>query len=393
MRWLMRHAFVAGALLALAGCVAPADDARLMQARLFRDDVRARRDAMQASTSEFDTPYATLRHDHYALLGAGLESSDDWDRLPEFAPRVRAFVVEGAPREEGMVAEPALDTWEETVREGERAFDRYPAQIDLSLTQIRTREDAERLGFYVDPEGRVRGLVEAETATGWVPAVTCSGCHGRFDGSAFRLGIPNEQLDLSRSVWPIGTFDVTNDGIENPTRPSDLRPISQQARLHHTGNLRNGEMARMVRIETLLITQQGQRLRPNRTLVAAIALYIDALAETLPELDHASPGGQLFARECARCHALPSLSGAFVAATEVGTDAAATTGGQRGTSGYRAPSLLGVLDRRGLFHDGSARDLRAVLQLDASTHRGHRFGLSLSTDERAALITLLGGMH
>lgn len=367
-----------------------------MEARLFRDDVHARRAAMEASVHEFDTPYATLREDHYALVGAGIESTDDWDRLPEFAPRVRAFVVEGAPREEGVIAEPVLDTWEETVREGERAFDRYPAQLDLSLTQIRTREDAERLGFYVDPEGRVRGLVQAETATGWVPAVTCSGCHGRFDGSAFRLGIPNERLDLaalSASTWPVGTFDVTNDGIDNPTRPSDLRPIALQARLHHTGNLQNGEMARMVRIETLLITQQGQRLRPNRTLVAAIAVYLDSLAETLPELDHASPGGQLFARECARCHALPSLSGAFVTASEVGTDATATTGGQRGTSGYRAPSLLGVLDRRGLFHDGSARDLRAVLQLDPSTHRGHRFGLSLSADEREALITLLEGMH
>lgn len=391
----MRLALACGALLALAGC-APADDARLMEARLFRDDVHARRAAMEASVHEFDTPYATLREDHYALVGAGIESTDDWDRLPEFAPRVRAFVVEGAPREEGVIAEPVLDTWEETVREGERAFDRYPAQLDLSLTQIRTREDAERLGFYVDPEGRVRGLVQAETATGWVPAVTCSGCHGRFDGSAFRLGIPNERLDLaalSASTWPVGTFDVTNDGIDNPTRPSDLRPIALQARLHHTGNLQNGEMARMVRIETLLITQQGQRLRPNRTLVAAIAVYLDSLAETLPELDHASPGGQLFARECARCHALPSLSGAFVTASEVGTDATATTGGQRGTSGYRAPSLLGVLDRRGLFHDGSARDLRAVLQLDPSTHRGHRFGLSLSADEREALITLLEGMH
>jgi len=395
MRRLKRSAFVAGALLVLAGC-APVDDARIIEARLFREDARARRAAMVASSGEFETPYASLRLDHYALLGEGIESPHDWDRLPEFAPRVRAFVVEGAPRDEGPIAEPALLTWGETVREGERAFDRYPAQLDLSLTQLRTREDAERLGFYVDTAGRVRGLIEAETATGWVPAITCSGCHGRFDGSSFRLGIPNEQLDLaalSGSTWPIGTFDVTDDGVENPVRPSDLRPISQQSRLHHTGNLRNGEMARMVRIETLLITQQGQRLRPDRTLVAAISLYLDSLAEALPELDHTSPGGQLFARECARCHALPSLSGAFVAASEVGTDATATTGGQRGTSGYRAPSLLGVLDRRGLFHDGSARDLRAVLQLDPITHQGHLFGLTLRRDEREALITLLEGMH
>jgi hypothetical protein len=371
------------------------EDPRLLEARIFREDAHARREAMEASMQEFDTPYAALRERYYALSGAGIESALDWDRLPEFAPRVRYFIVAGDARDEGPIAEPRLLTWEETVREGERAFDRYPAQIDLALTQIRSREDAERYGFYVEPSGRVRGLIEAETATGWVPAITCSGCHGRFDGTTFQLGIPSEQLDLGALLaapWPMGTIDVTSDGIDNPTRPSDLRPISRQARLHHTGNVMNGELARMVRIETLLITQHGERLRPSRTLVAAIALYFDALAETLPEPDLASRGGEIFARECARCHALPNLSGAFVSVAEVGTDPVATTGGQRGTSGYRAPSLLGVLDRRGLFHDGSAHDVRAVLQLDPSAHRGHRFGLSLTVEEREALITLLRGI-
>lgn len=391
----MKHVFLTASALAALACVPP-EDPRLLQARVFRDDAHARRAALEASIEEFDTPYAALRHAHYALSGAGQESELDWDRLPEFAPRVRHFLVEGDAREEGPIAEPTLLAWNETVREGERAFDRYPAQIDLALTQIRTRSDAERYGFYVEPTGRVRGLIEAETATGWVPAITCSGCHGRFDGADYRLGIPSEQLDLGAlfaADWPRGTIDVTADGIDNPTRPSDLRPISRQARLHHTGNLMNGEMARMVRIETLLITQQGERLRPNRTLVAAMALYFDSLAESLPVLDHASQGGEVFARECARCHALPALSGAFVSAAEVGTDAVATTGGQRGTSGYRAPSLLGVLDRRGLFHDASARDVRSVLQLDPSSHQGHRFGLTLSIEEREALITLLGGIR
>ena len=368
---------------------------RLREASTFVRDPRARREALEASLGEVETPYGALRRAHYALSGAGLESDLDWDRLPEFAPRVRHLLVEGDAREEGPIAEPRLASWDETVHEGGRAFDRYPAQIDLALNRIRSRADAERYGFYVEPSGRVRGLIEAETATGWVPAITCTGCHGRFDGEAFRPGIPNEELDLAAlfgADWPLGTIDVTSDGVDNPTRPSDLRPISRQARLHHTGNLRNGEMARMVRIETLLITQQGERLRPDRRLVASISLYLDSLAASLPELDHGSLGGALFARECARCHAGPSLAGAFVSASEVGTDAAATTGGQRGTSGYRPPSLLGVLDRRGLFHDGSARDVRAVLQLDPSPHEGHPFGLALSVEEREALITLLRGI-
>lgn len=363
----------------------------LEDARAFRDDVRVRREALLDSIAERDTPYGALRVQHYALAGEGLDSDDDWDRLPEFLPRVREVFVDDAEGEAAPIAETDLASLDRVLDAGERAFDRYPAQIDLGLALVRTRADAERMGLYIEDDGRVRGLIEAETASGWVPALTCSGCHGRFDGSAFRLAIPNERLAIGSPSWPLGTMDVTDDGIENPTRPSDLRPIARQARLHHTGNVVNGRIARMVRIETLLITQQNERLRPSRTIVAAISLYLDSLADTLPTLDRASTGASLFARECARCHEGDALAGTWASVTEVGTDPVATMGGQRGTGGYRPPSLLGVSDRRGLFHDGSAADVRAVLRLDPSEHVGHAFGLGLSTSEREAIVTFLTG--
>jgi mono/diheme cytochrome c family protein len=386
-----RPSLIAASLaLVLTGC-APEARSALEDARAYRDDARERRESLEASIAAHDTPYGALRAMHYALSGEGLDSEADWDRLPELAPRVREVFVDGTDGEPGPIAETELASLDQVIGAGERAFDRYPAQIDLGLTTVRTRADAARMGLHVEDDGRVRGLVEAETASGWAPALTCSGCHGRFDGSSFRLAIPNERLAIGSPSWPLGTMDVTDDGIENPTRPSDLRPIALQARLHHTGNLANGRIARMVRIETLLITQQNERSRPSRTIVAAISLYLDSLADTLPALDHASSGAALFERACARCHSGEALAGPWVRVEEVGTDPMATTDGQRGTGGYRAPSLLGVIDRRAVLHDGSAADLRAVLQLDRSAHVGHAFGLELSRSEREAIVTFLAG--
>jgi mono/diheme cytochrome c family protein len=382
-------ALVVGAVSS-ASCVSEDEGSALEDARAFVSDARVRRAALLRSVADHDTPYAERRLMHYALSAEGVDSEDDWDRLPEFAPRVREVFVDGAEGEAGPIAETDLGALDAVIAAGERAFDRYPAQLDLSLAQIRTRAEAERVGLYVEPSGRVRGLVEAETVSGWVPALTCSGCHGRFDGEAFLLGVPNERLAIGDARWPLGTMDVTDDGLSNPTRPSDLRPLALQARLHHAGNLENGRLERMVRIETLLVTQQRERLRPNRTLVAAMALYLESLADTLPALDTTSTGGQLFARECARCHASSSLAGAWTSIAEVGTDPLATMG-ERGTGGYRAPSLLGVSDRRGVLHDGSAADLRAILHLDPSEHVGHAFGLDLSVQEREAILRALTG--
>lgn len=375
-------------------CVEPGDP--LEAARAYVSDACVRRGALEASAAAADTPYADLRLAHYALAGA----PGDWDALPVLDLPVRRLRVrDGTASDEALDEGPVLDEAPSDlashVAAGARAFERYPVQIDLGLSPLRDRATAERMGFTVDEGGLVRGLVEVETSTGWTASLTCVACHARTEDGGAVVLTPNERLDLGtlfgHADWPVGTVDVTDDGVTNPIRPSDLRPIAHQARLQHTGNLFNGRVARMVRIETLMITQLGERLRPPREIVAAIALFLETEGEALARPDPSHPGVTAFTTSCGGCHRGVDLSGPPLSAASVGTDPIATMGGQRGTGGYRAPSLLGVADRRGVFHDGSAADLRAVLGLSSSEHRGHPFGRELPEEDREAIAAYLSG--
>ncbi len=383
--------------LVLAGC-APALDALdepsdpVLAAEAYVNDAHARRRALEASVAVADTSYGRLRLAHYGI---------GWESLPEYAPRVRRLRVTGArgdaELEEGEVLRAPIDrgsleSWE---RAGADAFHRYPAQIDLRLEVLREAREAERGGLRVDDEGVVEGAVEVETEAGWIVALTCAACHSAERDARVIAGLSSDEIDLGYlfgADWPRGTMDVTNDDVANPVRPSDLRAIAHQARLHHAGNVANGRIARMVRIETLLITQRDARARPSRDVVAALALYLESLSRALPPLATGGEGARLFAEHCARCHQGDALAGPPVAVEIVGTDAAATARGtERSTLGYRAPSLRGAADRRGVLHDGSASDLRALLQLAPSAHRGHAFGLDASASEREAIATFLAG--
>lgn len=254
---------------------------------------------------------------------------------------------------------------------------------------LRGRARAERAGLFVDDTGLVRGAVEVETTSGWTVSLTCAACHARDVDAVVVLGVPNDRIDFGSITgdysWPIGTMDVTDDGVANPIRPADLRPIAKQERLQHTGNLFNGRVARMVRIETLMVDELQQRLRPEREIAAAIALFLEAGGEALQRPNAAHPGAALFASACASCHRGEALAGPIVSVEVIGADATATRDGERATGGYRAPSLLGVGDRRALLHDGGAADLDALLGLAPSAHQGHELGLGLTEDERASI--------
>ena len=185
-------------------------------------------------------------------------------------------------------------------------------------------------------------------------------------------------------------MDVTADGIENPVRPSDLRAYALQERIHHAGNLANGRIARMVRIETLIAGQLAYAARPDRRIIAALVLYLDSLTDTLPRPSGEHVGATLFESACAGCHSGTSMAGPPVDVAEVGTDPAATVGGSRATGGYRSPSLLGVADRVRVLHDASAAGLTGLLRLTESEHAGHAYGSELSEDERWAVAEFLG---
>src|SRR5262249_5348856 len=150
----------------------------------------------------------------------------------------------------------------------------------------------ERFGMWTDARGHVAGLVSVTTADGVEhTAWTCSGCHARPDARGNLVyGAPAAALDrgaMSPSrpdgtppeswAWGPGRLDVTADGIENPTAILDLRATSHQSYLHWEATLHNDLPALAVRIETLLIENAQERLRPPRAIAVALALFVDSL--------------------------------------------------------------------------------------------------------------------
>jgi hypothetical protein len=73
---------------------------------------------------------------------------------------------------------------------------------------------------------------------------------------------------------------------------------------------------------------------------------------------------------------------------QVGTDPAVGLSSERGTGMYRVPSLHRVGDRRRMFASGQVEDLDDLLSPTRKAV-GHRYGLSLSDADRAALLEYL----
>jgi len=118
-------------------------------------------------------------------------------------------------------------------------------------------------------------------------------------------------------------------------------------------------------------------------------------------------GEQIFRREtCSNCHVPPAYtSGKLTLAqgweppsdhpnrddivpVSVGTDTGAALRTRKGTGFYKIPSLRGVWYRPLLLHDGSFRSLEEMFDR-ARPDGGHPFGLSLTADERQALLAFL----
>jgi hypothetical protein len=85
--------------------------------------------------------------------------------------------------------------------------------------------------------------------------------------------------------------------------------------------------------------------------------------------------------------AWPAFSGPPVPFDVVGTDPRVGLSADRGTGGYGAPSLRRVATRGRLLHDASMPELTTLL--GPSRVGGHRFGLDLAADDRAALLAYL----
>jgi hypothetical protein len=172
----------------------------------------------------------------------------------------------------------------------------------------------------------------------------------------------------------------------------------------------------------------GSRDRYSDAQLYALARFVYALtAPSNPNAfdARATRGAQVFASQgCARCHTPPLYTNNRLVAAEgftppadhtdrygvmaerVGTDPALTMATRRGTGYYKVPSLRGVWYRGPFEHSGSVATLEdwfdparvrddyrptGFAPYDGSPRpvRGHRFGLSLSAEDRAALIAFL----
>jgi cytochrome c553 len=356
--------------------------------------------------------YSALRLSKYATEdGAG---ATGWDARDEYHPLVRPLAANGSSE----AAEPVWDgrtpsTEAEWLALGRRAFELWPVELDDVVGRF-AQDDAARTeyGMWVDDRGRVAGLVMARTADGGEHAAwTCSSCHARpgADG-ALIYGAPAYLLDRgamaalapdgSRPVswsWGPGVLDVTADGEDDPTAILDLRATAHQSHLHWEATLRNGLPALAVRIESLIIENASEGLRPPHEVAAALALFVQSLGDAANSSQESSNrgdtnrGADVFDVHCSGCHHADGSTGSPVSAAVVGTDPRAANSPMRGNGVYRVPSLWDVSDRGLLLHDGSIRDLAAFLDpARASTQPGHPFGLDLNAGDRESLIAFLG---
>jgi cytochrome c5 len=429
-----RVALVAASGLGLAlGCEMPPSGVARTSGYLT-DPLFARAE-LTASLVNPSNGYSALRLSHYAT-----DDAADWDRLPQWNPPAEPIAADELDAPGGASAtqlatdaaplllptsvtspnDPAL------LALGKAAFERYPAQLAQYLrVGLTSRSAAGRYGLWVDDKQGVGGLVRAKMADGSVAvALTCSSCHAAAVASGgISPGTPNAALDLGAAIladqgisaagsadpkaaWGAGRVDVTTEAGTEPERIPDLRPVHFLTYLQQDATIRARDLTTLaIRIETLLITDWGQVVRPPRVVALALAAYLDSLADSLPPPDAAaaaSPNGAgLFEAKCSACHVPPAFTGEPVSLAVIGTDPTIGLSADRGTGAYRVPSLHGVGVRGPLLHDGTLPSLDAMFDparlTDTFAQRlhgagpvpGHPFGLDLSDGDRQDLLTYL----
>jgi mono/diheme cytochrome c family protein len=374
--------------------------------RAYLADPEVGRVALVESLVAPENGYSRLRLQRY--------DEGHWGSLPTYDPPTAPVTVD--PLTDGAAAPPAPNeaiwshcltnladfdpTDEALLALGERSFFAYPVQEARGLAEALATPD--HAGTW-SRDGTF-GVVWTLSSTGPRGAYTCATCHASPDAAsgALVVGRNNADLDAGKlSVgpdgprWGEGRVDVTGDGLDNPVVITDLRPLRWQHRLHHAATLRSSVVALAVRIETLIITSNGEAVRPPRAIAAGLAMYLWSLGTSTPRHEltlnaQEKRGERVFEATCAGCHAGEGAAGESVDLAVVGTDPSVGSSTERGTGGYRVPSLRHVGDRRRLFAGGAVADVRALLEPTPERRAaGHPFGLDLDELERAALLAYL----
>jgi mono/diheme cytochrome c family protein len=413
-----------------------ADEEMLAEGARFLDDPGFRRAALVASLSNPNNTYSRQRLTGYGLVTAG------WDLLPVWNPRSLVVTAEMA-RDARAGKAPTIPAntpplWDGTrpatmpdwVALGREVFFRYPLRAEPIVEWGLAHPDAaNRAGVRAAADGTYPGLVAFVDVDGRSRVgITCAVCHANlesgqlvvgearrsFDYGLLRIayhedtGTPLETTFAHRlHSWGPGRADVTEDDDEDPVAIPDLWGLRQQTFLTQAGTIRqNGPTALAIRQETQLLTSNHQRVRPPRELAFALAMTLYALTpppktQTLGDPAQARAGESLFERHCQKCHSNAAGGGDVIPVDRVDTDHALANGAARGTGHYRPPALVRVGSAAPYFHDGSVATLEDVLAPERLTAafaggflgpgpvRGHRYGTTLSSSDRAALVAYL----
>jgi mono/diheme cytochrome c family protein len=398
---------LARALICLAAlvsaCSAPSETATISDVELglrYDQSEAFRREALIASLENPGNGYARLRLERYL--------PEQWEALPAWNPGIRivsdADIGGGKPDSDFTALDVDTVPWEEgpLLELGRRAFYEYPVQLmPFTAVALTDAKAPEHYGLW-RAEGKLGGLVWTALPGNAVSlSVTCSTCHATTREGRLLTGKNNARLDVglmasdfrgdaANRVWGPGRLDVTNDDSDNPAAIPDLRPIRYQTHLQRAATVKNGLIALAIRTETLIITSLGETVRPPRKLSFALALFLWRLpnASLRPTDDHSEVGQRSFEQRCASCHRPPNYSGPPVALELIGTDPLVGASSERGTGGYRVPSLRNVGDRSPLFASGSVRDLDELLDPQRAA-AGHPFGFDLESGQRADLLRFL----
>ena len=184
--------------------------------------------------------------------------------------------------------------------------------------------------------------------------LACANCHpeGRNDGLSWRLGKSILQTPLLAGRV-VGTAPYKWDG-QDPNLPASIR---------HTVERLGGTATEMRRSE-----------------IAAIAAYLESLpaprAPRVRDPEALARGQAVFEAECSGCHAGDHT-------TDQNQHALTTSLGLVDT-----PSLAGLAHTAPYYHDGSATDLRALIDDRANIHDMTDTS-ALSSEQRQDLVTYL----
>jgi hypothetical protein len=205
-----------------------------------------------------------------------------------------------------------------------------------------------------------------------------------------------------RSIGDIMRYAIINEGLDTLAHFGDFQPSSKP---------------------TAFSAEEGTRYSDEQLYALALYLYsLNPPTNPNPMDNRARRGQQIFQQQgCVGCHTPPFytsnkltpargfrvpedlLKTENILNASVGTDPTLAMETRRGTGFYKVPSLRGVWYRNAFGHGGGAQTLEEWFDparlkddyvpqgfhLGPSPIQGHEFGLKLSAEDKAALITFL----